>query len=51
MKPDLVDILMLLGFASLFGGLYLVAGVGWALVVCGCLLLSLGFLGIWRRST
>lgn len=49
MKPDLLDFIVVLGFAMLFAGLYLSIGLGWALAVGGAIVLALGILAIWGR--
>lgn len=44
------DILALLGLGALLSGVYLVFGIGWALIVGGGLLLSLGLTAAMRRG-
>ena len=44
------DLLALAGFVALVVGIVLVADPGWALVIGGGLLLSVGIVAAWRRS-
>ena len=46
---NLPDLLSLAGFAAFMAGLVMVAGIGWALVAGGILLLALGLLATWKR--
>lgn len=47
---NLADVLALAGFVALVVGIVLVADPGWALVIGGGLLLSVGIVAAWRRS-
>jgi len=47
----LPDLLSLAGFAAFIAGLVMVAGIGWALVAGGILVLAIGLLATWRRHS
>lgn len=46
----LSDWLFLIGLAALFAGLWMVSGLGWALIAGGAILLALSVASAWRSS-
>lgn len=46
----LPDLLGLIGFGALMAGLIMVAGLGWALVIGGALMISAAVVGEWKRN-
>ena len=46
----LIDLVFVFGYLMLFAGLWLMAGLGLALTVCGSLLLALGVVSAWLKA-
>ena len=51
MNEYLPDIVAVLGLASLTGGVFIAFGLSWALMVAGLVMITIGILAAWKRSS
>lgn len=50
MKNELPDLFALVGLVSLVAGIFIMFGSGWALIIAGALMITMGMLATWRRA-